>query len=363
MRPRLLVLNFANGVSQDRAWEKVNQLIAAIRESSRYHGFENPTAPAFLDYQVEKLVNATNIVLPAERLDGNSTLYPRVANWKDGINFEYSRLFQKEFTGIYGIRDQKNLGRLLSLTDMVDQGVINEVWFLAYQGKHGAPYESVEVKQVYDEQLKPIAGKWVQAGNGGDPGQPFIGRSLRIVFINVERGPGCAMESLGHSLEGMANSNAIPYLRKYFREFAGFDLDKRFGTPFDSLYGRNGAELSYPNPNTLSFKWGGEERVIQNYVPIGNNVHFTPNGRHDYDLDNTAPILSTIEHYRMRDGQGGQDKITLWTPAKLDPYRELGSDCMGRWVIYWRQNMPGLDNRSKDDAGKPMKNWWPFLFY
>ena len=32
-------------------------------------------------------------------------------------------------------------------------------------------------------------------------------------------------------------------------------------------------------------------------------------------------------------------------------------------LIYWRQNFPGLDNRQKDELGKPMKNWWPFLFY
>jgi hypothetical protein len=25
--------------------------------------------------------------------------------------------------------------------------------------------------------------------------------------------------------------------------------------------------------------------------------------------------------------------------------------------------MPGLDNTALDDDGRPMKNWWPFLFY
>jgi hypothetical protein len=37
--------------------------------------------------------------------------------------------------------------------------------------------------------------------------------------------------------------------------------------------------------------------------------------------------------------------------------------CMGAWLVYWRQNMPGYDNKQKDDDGKAMKNWWPFLFY
>jgi hypothetical protein len=46
----------------------------------------------------------------------------------------------------------------------------------------------------------------------------------------------------------------------------------------------------------------------------------------------------------------------------LDRYRDLDPDCMGAWLDYWRQNMPGRDNRQKDDAGRPMKIWWPFLF-
>ena len=27
------------------------------------------------------------------------------------------------------------------------------------------------------------------------------------------------------------------------------------------------------------------------------------------------------------------------------------------------QFLIGLDNKQKDDGGKPMRNWWPFLFY
>jgi hypothetical protein len=363
MRPRLLVLDFANGIPIDKARNKVDRLIAALRESSRWHGYNNPRAPAFLDYQVAKLVDLTDSNPPAEKLDGNSTKYPRVPNWKEGINFQYGRLFQSEFTRLYDIADPKDPAHKLSLKEMVDRGIINEVWFLAYQGKYGSPLESVEVKQAYDEQLRKIPGKWMQAGNGAADDQPWIGRSLRILFINVERGPGCAMESLGHSLEGMARCGAIPYLNRYFTEYGGFDLDKRYGLPFDSLYGRDGAEMNYPNPNTLEFMWKGKQIRVDNYIPIGNNVHFLPNGRRDYDLDNPQPVLSTIEHYRLHDGPAGKDKIELFTTNKLDPYRDLASDCMGRWVVYWRQNMPGYGNRAVDDNAKPMKNWWPFLFY
>src|SRR2546421_1392683 len=91
MRPRLLVLNFVNGLSSERARAKVEGLIAALRESSRYHGYENKAAPAFLDYRIEKLVDLTDTIPPGDKLDGNSTKYPRVPDWKEGINFQYSR--------------------------------------------------------------------------------------------------------------------------------------------------------------------------------------------------------------------------------------------------------------------------------
>ncbi|MGI8924119.1 MAG: hypothetical protein ACR2HJ_08805 [Fimbriimonadales bacterium] len=359
MQPRLLVLNFANGLSRENARSQVNKLIAALSESSRYHGYKKADAPAFLEYKIHKFIDLAD---SEKTVDGNSAQYPRVPNWTEGINFQYSRLFTNEFTRQYDIDDPSNRSRDLSLSELVNRGIINEVWFLAYHGKYGSPFESIEVKQVYDEQFRKVKGKSVQAGNGGDEGQPFIGRSLRILFINVERGTGCAMESLGHSFEGMSNSRAIPYFTKYFREYAGFDLDKEYGLPFDSLYARNGNEMNYPSPTTMSFTWEGAQRSVTNYVVAGGNVHFPPNGRRDYDTDNMQPVMSTIEHYRMHD-DNGKDKATLWTPKVFDRYRKLAPDCMGAWVVYWRQNMPGYRNKAKDDAGNPMKNWWPFLFY
>ena len=85
---------------------------------------------------------------------------------------------------------------------------------------------------------------------GGSQGQPWIGRSLRIGFINSDRGIGCFMESLGHSMEGTANSDTIPYFTRYFNEYAGFDLDKRWGLApgDDRLYGHGDDPVDYPTP-------------------------------------------------------------------------------------------------------------------
>lgn len=254
MRPEVLVLNFVNGLSTEEARQKVGRLIAAIREGSRYHGYKGPQAPAFLEYQIAKIVDLTDPAPqpPDKRLDGNSSFYPRVPNWKEGLNFHYGELFGPRFARYYGYADRQHPGHFLSLADLVNHGLIHEVWFLAKQGNYGAPFECTEVKQAYDAGFHKIPGKWVQAGNGGTDEQPWLGRSLRILFINAERGPGCAMESLSHAIEGTSNSGAIPYFTRYFVPYAMFDLDKRYGMPFNSLYAREGGtEVSYPTPDSL----------------------------------------------------------------------------------------------------------------
>jgi hypothetical protein len=329
MEPRVLAVNFVHGLGEGEARALLERLIAALRESSRWQGWRDPEAPAFLEYRVAEYVDLSE---PAGRYDRNSARFPR-----DGAALDYGALYQ-----------------MLGLAERVD---VNEVWLLADHTERTAPWETVEVKCAYDEALRPV-GHVYDAGNSGPHAAPWIGRSLRTLFVNFARGVGCAMESLGHSLERMATCGAIPYYERYFREYAMLDLDRRYGLPFESLYLKGPHPVSYPSPSTLEYRAGWRRRRVADYVSAGGNVHFMPNGRFDYDLDGAAPAMSTVESWR----QPGQ-QARPWTPAVLGRYRELAPDCMGRWAVYWRQNMPGPGNTARDDDGRPMKNWWPFLFY
>jgi hypothetical protein len=339
MRPRVLGVNFVHGLREADARAQLDRLRAALRESSRWQGYRDPAAPPFLDYE---LVGITDLTEPRGRLDRNSARFPRAA---DGIGFDYAALH--ELTLHDGLR----------LEELAERGLVNEVWLLADHTDHSAPWETVEVKRSYDAAWRPV-GVEFQAGNSGEHHAPWIGRSLRILFVNFARGTGCAMESLGHSLERMATCGALPYYERYFREYAMLDLDRRYGLPFESLYLKGPVNVDYPSPCTLEYRRGWRKHRVEDYVPAGGNVHFMPNGRFDYDLDGAGPVLSTIETWR----QPGLEPRP-WTSAALEPFRELAPDCMGRWVVYWRQNMPGLGNAALDDDGRPMKNWWPFLFY
>ena len=362
MRPRVLVLNFVNGLAEEAAKRKAEALALAIRESSRYHGSSDASAPPFLEYQIFKVVNLTDEAeLPDEmRMEGNSSLYPRIPDKNEIPNFRYEALYSEEFTEKYGV--EKPGGGKASLTDMVEVGMVHEVWLIANQGAFGGPFGCVEVKQAYSEEGRPIARKSVQAGTGAATDLPFTGKSLRVLFLNAERNVGCALENLSRALETLSASKAVPYFTRYFEEYAGFDLKARFRLPFASLYGRNGMEMDYPEPGKIRYVAKGETRTLE-YTPAGGNVSFPPNARRDGDTENRQPVLSTIEHFRLRDGEGGKDKAERWTPERFQKYRDLAPDCMGPWLVYWRQNMPGFNNKAVDDAGRPMKNWWPFLFY
>ena len=331
MRPRVLGVNFVNGLSEAEARAKLDALCAALRESSRWQGYKDPDAPVFLDYQVSEIVDLTE---PRGRLDRNSARFPRAAN---GIGLDYAALYE--------------------LLGIAERPEVNEVWLLADHTDHTWPWETVEVKCAYDSDFRP-AGYRRDAGNSGEHSAPWLGRSLRVLFVNFARGPGCAMESLGHSLERMFTCGAFPSLEPYFREYAMLDLDHRYKIPFESLYLKGEHPVEYPTPSSLRYRAGWRRHTVDPYVVAGGNVHFMPNGRFDYDLDGAGPVLSTIETWR----QPGE-QARPWTPEVLDRYRALADDCMGRWVVYWRQNMPGLGNTALGDDGRPMKNWWPYLFY
>ncbi|MDO8630275.1 MAG: hypothetical protein Q7R41_07265, partial [Phycisphaerales bacterium] len=360
MRPRLLVINFSNRARPGQVERMTGEIIAALAESSRYQGFRDTNVPAFLQYRVFKFVD-----LRDGSTNANSRHVPMKAGVADNFNVRYTGFFEDDFAAHLGVRDPKNPTRFLRLDELVDGGYVHEVFFFCEGDPPVKGFEVVELKPQYDERFQRVGDRYVQAGNGGDPDQKWTGRSVRIGFVNASRGIGCYLESLSHGFEGTATSGAIPYFTRYFKEFAGYDLDRRFGLPFSTFYRLpyGQAAVEYPDPRTAVVTFRGRTWTLTNYVALGGNAHWPPNGRRHYDLENTQAVMSTIEDWRIGSGPEGRDLAKPWTNESFARYRKLAPDCDGPWLVYWRQNMPGLENRQKDDAGQPMKNWWPFVFY
>ncbi len=374
MRPRVLVLNFANDVDMAAIRKHAEGFIRATAQATRYHGYRAPGAPAFIEYQVVRYVDLRDTSGPLAGKHVISSRFPRkkeirTDRWGNPeVLCDYARFYSDEFARCYGFADPRNPGRYLNLHELINGGYVHELWFYAIHdpGDHWPGCETVELKQFYDEQLRPIPGKYGHAGNGRDRTMPWSGRSFRIAFFNPHRGVGCAMENYGHTLEWIANSGSIPYYRRYFYEYAELDLDRRYGVPFDELYRTDPADknaVSYPSPTCMVVQVRGKSHRIEPYVAFGGNVHFPPGARHHYDLSSPYTVKSVIENYRMRNGPDGRDLVTDFNIRLIAAVGDVAPDCMGNWVVFWRQCMPGLDNRCVDDDGRPMKNWWVFMFY
>ena len=365
MNPRLLVLNFDNHAPRERLERLVDKIIAGIAEGSRYHGYNDSNAPVFLQYQVFKFVDLRDTNATKSGL--NSRLFPLKPGVTNTFNVDHNRFFSHEFARYYGVANPQEGESFLRLDELVDLGYVHEVWLITNGDESRIKaFECVELKPRYNERFERVGDDYVQAGNGGDPDQKWTGRSLRLGFVNSTRGSGCFLESLSHSVEGISTSGAIPYFTRYFAEFAGYDLDTRWNLPFNSLYALayEGRVVEFPDNHTAVIKApNGDSIVVSNYFAIGGNAHWPPNARGHYDMDNTNAVLSTIEDWRIGSGPDGTDVKKPWTNAAFAKHRALAPDCMGAWLVYWRQNFPGLDNKQKDDHGNPMKNWWPFLFY
>jgi subtilase family serine protease/PKD repeat protein len=365
MRPKVMVLNFVNHRSMDEMTAQVEEAIAAFAEGSRYHGYEDASAPVFLQYELAYAVDLRDPSPPPGYPYRNSTFFPR-ENPTDGYwGFDYERLFSPDYTALYGIEDPDDPQTLLGLEDLIDRGLVHEVWIYADADVPDVnAAEILELKPVYDENRNRIPGLMNRcAGNGCFDDEDEIPgeRTVRIAFFNNTRGVGCLVHSLSHGMEsiGAWNPTVLPYLSRYFTPFAAHDLNTRYGVPAQSWYACPGGDcLTYPSASSVRYTLPAGSGTIDPYDPVCGNVHFPPNARAHYDDVSPFTVLSSCTHYR--DGSGA---VSPFTTADFQMYDTVAPDCQGGFLMWWRQNVPGLDNRALDDASQPMLNWWPFLYY
>lgn len=371
MRPRVLILNFANDAAEPVVRPHAEGLVHAFAEATRYHGYADPAATPFIQYQVVKLIDLRDDAPGAASARKTSSRMPIKKDAGPGEPLlDYAALFSDDFAPNLGFEDPRTPGRYLNLSELVNAGWVHELWFYAIHDA-GDPWpgnETCEIKQFYDENCRPIPGKHGPAGNGHDRSMPWIGRSFRVAFFNPHRGPGCSMENFGHTMEWIANSQSIAYYHKYFFEFAGFDLDTRHALPFGSFYRtsydrESGDRMDYPKPDRLEIERRGKTYAVEPFILTGGSAHFPPGARWHYDLESPYTVLTTLETYRTRKLPEEADEPREFNREKFQRYKDVAPDCMGQWIVYWFQSMPGLDNTCIDAEGRPMKNWWPFLFY
>ena len=369
MRPRVLALNFVNARDNTQMEALFEAIFAAIREATRPHGSEDPTAQPFLQYEIARSVDLRDPAPPAGWPYNNSTLYPRESPPQGQWSFDYGALFTGAFAERYGFPDPSTPGRYLTLCELSERGLVHEVWI----------YGDADVPDVAAAEVLAITPRYDESGARLDlPLDPCSGngcfdpddaiptdctRTLRIGWVNSTRGVGCYLESLGHGIESLGQGSSRPYFGRYFRELAGFDLDDRYGVAFESWYACGGSCLSYPSSSSVAYTdVGGRDGTIDPYVPVCGNAHFPPNARGHYDIVNPQEVLSTCRDYR-RGSDAGADRAVAVSAADWARYRDLAPDCTGAFAVWWWQSFPGVERRARDANGEPMRNLWPFLYY
>jgi hypothetical protein len=369
IEPQVLVLDFYNSATVAAIEELAHRQAAAIAESSRYHGYADAAVPPFVEYKIQKAVDLADRPAPSGRPLGSS-LWPVTATGA----FDPVPLFSQAYADRYAIADPTNPAHNLTLCELFERGVINEVWMAVGDDPPRGPL-TLERKRVYDaagaptDTFEPCAGA---SAGGGCLNGITCGVTVRLAHLTPIRGLTCDVEIRTFPFESTYTWNAIPYLRENAASFFNGDFDTRFGVSFKSWYDvceMSGSALciNYPTSSSATgMDRAGAQFTIDPFIQGCGSARYPPNARYRNDFGNSAAVQSRCEHFGMKDGPGGEDILDLYTPEKVAvaaATAEFGSDCGGGWQIYLRQNMPGLGNRAVDSAGKPMKNWWPFGFY
>ena len=362
MRPRVMVLQFYNGIDATQTESIARAQIGAIAEGSRYHGYSASSAPAFLQYDLVKVVDLSDHPPPANWQYVSSTKLPTDASGA----FDTSALFTESFAANYGVSDPSAPGSYLTLCQLFEGGVINELWLEVGEEGARAPGLMMESKQVYDDHEQAIPGKFEPCAGYDCLPVAHCGVTARIAHLSPVRGLGCDLLVRSAGLEN--TRLAIPYLQTNALDFINHDFDTLEGMPFasfDDLCGTLQSCVDYPSETTAAGTYSDGTRWRMDPFRQGcGTSHFPPNARARWDYSNTQSVQSRCEHYRMRDGANGDDQPDLFSIDKVRDYTtQYGDDCGGGWQMYLRQSVPGLRNAAFAAGGAPMKNWWPFLFY
>ena len=353
MKPEVLVLNFDNGQSTAQTAQYAAAVAAQLSAGSTYHGYADPSAPAFLDYQIAKVVDLTDSSTPM-------TVSAKLPLTSTG-DFDTTALFSSAtFPPLYGYPDPNGSGDYLSLCQLFEKGIINEVWIQdggdPAQNRPRAPlYE--EQKQGYDSSGHAIPNDFVTCAgeSSGSRGCNFpCSVTVRLAHLDPARGGSVATSRCaGRGIKGMwaALPNSSGRRRQRVSQPG---LQARFGVGFDSW--SDLVRRSTPCVELPESDGGDQHRRETHHVrlqPIRPGLRnlALPAERDDADdFTNATPVDSRCETFGLGGGANGGDLYRAYSASTVASYDQTytgSSRCPAGWQIYWRQSMPGYQNRPR----------------
>jgi hypothetical protein len=213
--------------------------------------------------------------------------------------------------------DYQELVKYYHFDSLRNAGAIDEVWVYA------APYMG-----MYESQLMgPTAFWWnsppIRTGTA-------LKKLLSVMGLNYERGVDQAFHSFGHRMES-AMVQAYEVVQ---------------GRPWNDT-------SAHPTPWDLFTR---VEKDIPGKSHVG-NIHFPPNGTHDYDYGNSKWVTSYAENwfrYPYLMEQSRPVNVSTWIYSPADPLAE-GQDHLG-YLTWWYNHIP----RYTGVTDGVLNNWWMY---
>ncbi len=359
MKPAVLVLNFDPSQNKTQTEQYAKQVITDLAAGSTYHGYSNSAAAPFLTYQIKNVIDLTTAPLPVSATSA--------------LTLDVTALFNDAtYPPLYGYSD--GASGFLSLCQLFEQGVINEVWIQDGGDASATPRAPLyaERKQEYDADWQAIPGTF-QPCLGGNTSclNVSCGVTVRIAHLDPapSGGPGCDVSVRGWGIDSMWS--VLPGAAADANAFLNLDFNMQFSgvsfTGWPQICAGSALCISYPSPTIAANAPGlSTTFTIDPFLQGCGNSYYPSNGTFYGDFQNSVAVDARCEHFGLRDGPGGKDLYTSYSGAVVAGYDQTytgTSACPAGWQIYWRQSMPGYQNQAKAIDGTPMKNWWPILFY
>ena len=358
MKPAVLVLNFDPSQKKMQTEQYAKQVVTGLAAGSMYHGYSNSAAVPFLNYQILDVIDLTSAPLPVSATAA--------------LTLDVTALFNDAtYPPLYGYSDGG--GGFLSLCQLFEQGVINEVWIQDGGDASVTPRAPLyaERKQEYDADWQAIPGAFQSSLGGNTSGlNVSCGVTVRIAHLDPapSGGPGCDVWVRGWGIDSMWS--VLPGLAPDANAFLNLDFNKFPGVSFTGwpqICAGSALCISYPSPTVATNAPGlATTFTIDPFLQGCGNSLYPANGTFYGDFQNSVPVEARCEHFGLGDGSGGTDQYTSYSSDVVAGYDQIytgTSACPAGWQIYWRQSMPGYQNQAKAIDGTPMKNWWPILFY
>ena len=250
-----------------------------------------------VQYEVVTIIDDT--LLFSNRNDNNKPV---------GLNEMVNLLMEPDWKTLKNIGthfDYKRFVEHYGFDKMRDRDEINEVWVWSF------PYGG-----MYESNYCGKKGFWLNS----DPTTTTTNEKLLVVMgLNYERQMSMALESYGHRTESV----------------------------IWHLYGRWDREAAYPNNWE---KYTQFEKYHPGQANIG-NIHFPPNGEHDYDWVNKTPVTTCADGWNF------------YPDIKSDMTRTV--DC-SEWqcthegyMSWWFGHLPHFEGINPADGH--LNNWWRYV--